>query len=185
MQLNGLRTLLVVAAASIFMAAPIVSVAQRYNHDDFRHDRRDMKDWVDSMERESNSFRDYFEHNFKAYGHKQEVWDRSGDYSHPEHEGRNGNMTLLDAIQNMDEAFERTRGEVDRHGVTRQAREMMTEIVDHSRDVDSRIDRVADNYRFNNDRNWRYDKRSELYHRWQDLKADIHDLDRGLGLRGF
>ncbi|MFI5385828.1 MAG: hypothetical protein ACHQ50_06875 [Fimbriimonadales bacterium] len=183
---------MIAAIACVFIAAPIASSAQRYgqdpdrsryNHNDYRYNRDDFKDWVNSVQRESKSFRDYFEHNFRAFGHAQQRWDRSGDL-HPEHEGRNGNMTLLDAIQNTDEDLERLRAEVKYHDRSRYARDLMNEIVDHSRDVDARIGRVADTYRYNDDRAWRYDRNSELYRRWQDLRADIRDLDRGLNYRG-
>ncbi|HTQ10509.1 MAG TPA: hypothetical protein VMI31_10595 [Fimbriimonadaceae bacterium] len=190
MHRNGLKTLMAGLAMAACLALPMIGAAQHYglqnhsgyNHADFRYDRRDMKNWVDAMERESNSFRAYFEHNFKAYGHPHR-YDSRNDSDHPEHEGANGQMTLKDAIQNMDEDFERLRAEVDHHGDSREARDLMNEIVDHSRDVDVRIDRVADNYRFNDDRNWRYDRGSELYRRWQDLKADIRDLAGGMRRR--
>jgi len=190
MRFNGLKKMAIAAVACAFLAAPLSGSAQgygssgqrnrqitiqRYDHDNYRYNRQDLRGEVDGVERESNSFRAYFERNFRDNGHAK----RWNGYGHAEHEGRNGQMSLQDAIQNLDEDFERLRSEINRHGQTRQARSLMNEIVNHMRDVDVRIDRVADNYNFGRERDWRYSS-SELYTRWQDLKGDINDLSRAI-----
>ena len=48
------------------------------------------------------------------------------------------------------------------------------EIRDHSNEVNARMGRVGEWYRFQGDREWRYE-RSELFGRWQDLRRDIRD----------
>lgn len=92
-------------------------------------------------------------------------------------------MTLRDAIQNLDEDFERLRAEVDHNGRSRKARDLMSEINEHSGDVDARLGRLTDWYSFKNDRNWRYD-RSDLATRWRELRRDIADLSRSINGRG-
>ena len=188
MKLNQLKTLGVAAIALVFMGIPAMGSAQvRYNHDEYRfsRDQRDLKNQIDQMERESNAFRFYFEHNFRSNGHKETHYDSSSRDAHPEHMGRNGNMTLKDAIQNLDEDFERLRSEVDRHGrTTARAHELMSEIMEHMQDVDVRINRVSVSYNYNGrERNWRYD-RSELSNRWNDFKSDLQDLNRQVNRRG-
>ncbi|HWA82909.1 MAG TPA: hypothetical protein VG820_05730 [Fimbriimonadaceae bacterium] len=172
--------------ACALLATSAIGSAQGYGHgQDRNRDRdyaqrnlRDLRDLVNQTERHSNSFRSYFEHNFRSNGHP-ERWTGG---SHREHEGPRGQMTLRDAIQNLDEDFERLRTEVDHHGKTREARRLMDEIVDHSGDVDSRIGRVRDWYDYNRDRNWRYE-RSDLASRWRDLRSDINNLARNFNAR--
>ncbi len=120
----------------------------------------------------------YFEHNFRANGHEPR-WDAADGYGHPEHEDRFGRMTLKDAIQNMDEDIERLHVEFKHRGDSRAARDLSNEIRDHSNQVNNRIDRVADWYRFPGDRGWRWE-RSELYNRWRDLRADINTMTRDI-----
>jgi hypothetical protein len=185
MKINSLRTIAVAAIATIGVAAPLTSSAQRYGGRDYRYEYRDsgLRDQVDHTERESNSFRDYFEHHFRWRGHAQRYIPETGYDRHAEHQGRNGQMTLGDAIQNLDEDFERLRAEVDHNGRTRRSSDLMDEIVDHMSDVNTRIVGVRDGYEFSRDRNWRYDG-SALSSSWRDLRADINDLARSFGPRG-
>ena len=138
--------------------------------------RYDLRDEVDHTFRDSKDFRHYFEHNFYSYGHEPR-WEYSERSGHPEHIGRSGQMTLKDAIQNMDEDIERLRAEVRHRGYTPAARGLALEIRDHSDQVNTRIDRVGEWYRNQMDRAWRWD-RSELYVRWRDLRADIDIMTR-------
>lgn len=193
MKLSNLKSMAIAAVACALIAAPAIGSAQGYgqnrgrdrDRDDnprMQRDMRDLRELVNQTERHSNSFRDYFEHNFRSNGHS-ERWSVSSDYDrHPEHQGRNGQMTLRDAIQNLDEDFERLRNEVDHHGRTRQARQFMDEILEHSGDVDQRMGHVRDWYDNTRDRNWRYD-RSDLSSRWRDLRSDINSLARNFGVR--
>src|SRR5579862_3732372 len=176
-KLNGLKSIAIAAIACACVAAPVSGFAQHYNHNDYHFSQNDIKGEVQSTERESNSFRSYFEHNFRDNGHQKRS---TGGYGAAEHMSRGGQMTLQDTIQNLDEDFERLRSEVNHHGTSQEARSLMNEIVNHMRDVDVRIDRVADNYAFGRDRDWRY-KNSELNTRWQDLKDDINELSRQVG----
>jgi Ni/Co efflux regulator RcnB len=185
MKLKSLKNLFVAAIACAFLAAPIAGNAQGYGRTqdrdrNYRQDYRgDLKDLTNRAERSSNSFRDYFEHNFRSNGH-QERWSGGG---HPEHQGRGGQMTLRDAIQNLDEDMERLRSEVDHHGRSRRARDLMDEVMDHMSDVDARIGRTGDWYSYNNDRSWRYD-RSDLFNRWRDTRSDINEVNRAFNGRG-
>lgn len=86
-------------------------------------------------------------------------------------------MSLRDAIQNLDEDMERLKAEIDHHGRSRNARDLMSEVMDHMSDVDARVPRTSDWYSYGNDRNWRYD-RSDLSSRWREVKADINELNR-------
>jgi len=192
MKLNSFKNLAITAVACAFIAAPIVGNAQGYGRQQDRNyqDRNyrqdygyDLKDLVNRTERESNSFRDYFEHNFRSNGHQSRWSGASGYDSHPEHQGRNGQMTLRDAIQNLDEDMERLRADIDHHGRSRHARDLMSEVMDHMSDVDVRVSRVSDWYSYNNDRNWRYE-RSDLSSRWRELRADLNELNRNVNGRG-
>jgi hypothetical protein len=145
--------------------------------------RYTLRDEVDHTFRDSKDLRHYFEHNFSANGHEPR-WDRSDRYAHPEHEGRFGQMTLKDAIQNMDEDIERLRAEFAHRGASPAARDLAIEIRDHSNQVDARIGRVGDWYSFKNDRTWRWD-RSALFNRWRDLRADIDTMTRDLENRRY
>lgn len=187
MKLNSLKSIAIAAIATLCVAAPLSAGAQRYgqNRDrDYRYDNRDrgLQNQVNRTERESNSFRAYFEHNFRWHGHGQRYIPETGYDQHAEHQGRNGQMNLGDAIQNLDEAFERLRAEVDRNGRTRRAGDLMDDILEHMRDVDQRIGRIRDSYDYNNDRSWRYD-RSDLSSRWRELRGDINDLARSFNYR--
>lgn len=158
----------------------LTAVAAEAHQSDRGYDRGGpryaLRDEVDHTSRDSKDFRHYFEHNFRANGHEPR-WDASDRYAHPEHEGRFGQMTLKDAIQNMDEDIERLHAEFKHHGASSAARDLAIEIRDHSNQVDTRIGRVGDWYRFQNDRAWRWD-RSELFDRWRDLRADIDTMTR-------
>lgn len=177
----GMKWIVMAAVASFCVAAPSSSFAQRYDRDDHMRVRDSLKDEVNRVERESNSFRFYFEHNFRDNGHGRK-WDPYDRYGTPEHQGRNGRMSLKDSIQNLDEDFERLRTVVNLWGRTPRARDLMNEIMEHSRDVDVRIARTAEAYSFRNERDWRYD-RSELFSRWNDLRRDTLELDRRFGRR--
>jgi hypothetical protein len=196
MKLNSLKSTVIAAIACVCFAAPMTSSAQRgyqqrgnqnrdrdIRREQIQRDSRELKSIVDRTERHSNSFRDYFEHNFRSNGHSERWTVRAGYDQHAEHQGRNGQMTLRDAIQNLDEDFERFRSEVDHNGRSRHARDLMAEIIEHSGDVDARIGRVSSWYNFTRDRNWRYD-RSDLSSRWRDLRDDIRELNRIFNSRG-
>jgi hypothetical protein len=167
MKLNYWKTSLL-AAVAVGCLAPGLASAQRFR------DRMDLRDEVTQTFRDSKDFRHYFEHNFRANGHEPR-WDASDRYGHPEHEGRFGQMSLKDAIQNLDEDIERLRAEFAHHGPDRAARDLAREIQDHSNQVENRIGRVGDWYRFEGEPRWRYE-RSELYSRWQDLRRDIQGM---------
>lgn len=184
----NLKSLIVAAMACTCIAS---GMAQGYgngrNHRNDQDSRFGQRDWrrdlrliVDRTERESNSFRAYFERNFRSNGHEPR-YDR-GDM-HPEHQGRDGQMSLKDAIQNLDEDMERVRREIDRHRDSRYARSLVDDIQGHSNDVDRRMGRVGDWYSFGGSggpRSWRYD-RSDLSRRWSRLRDDIRDMSNYFG----
>jgi len=148
----------------------------RYNRGNQNVWRTDLRRLVDRAERDSNAFRSYFERNFRSNGHERRYdndnnWNGRG--GHAEHQGRYGQMSLKDAIQNLDEDMERLRKEIDRNRESRYAQSLISEIREHAADVDARMPRAADWYSYNNDnRGWRYD-RSELSQRWARVRSDI------------
>jgi len=156
----------------------LTAVAAGAHQDDRGGVRYALRDEVDHTFRDSKDFRHYFEHNFRAYGHEPR-WDMTDPAGHPEHEGRRGQMTLKDAIQNMDEDIERLRAEFKHHGASAAARDLAIVIRDHGNQVDSRMGRVGDWYRFENDRAWQWE-RSELFNRWRDLRADLNTMTSNL-----
>lgn len=185
-----------IAAATVGLAG--MANAQRWpipdRGRDYRYDQRDnrgLRNLVDQAERESNAFRDYFERHYRDRGHSKQ-YDYRGD--HGDHEGRYGQMTLKDAIQNLDEAFERLRSAVGRNDYRdRGTRDAMRDILEHSRDVDVRIGRVGDAYIFDQSDRWNggynngYNMRGrggdELSYRWRELRRDIDRLARMFDLR--
>ncbi|HLK16217.1 MAG TPA: hypothetical protein VKT78_15535 [Fimbriimonadaceae bacterium] len=171
MKTNQLRTTLL-AAAALACLIPAAAQAQRYR--EYVPRANNLSDEVFHTFRDSKDFRHYFEHHFRANGHEPR-WDRSDRYGHPEHEDRFGRMSLKDAIQNLDEDIERLRAEFAHHGASRAAVDLADEIRDHSDQVDRRIGRVGEWYRFDDDRDWHWD-RSELFNRWRDLRTDIREV---------
>lgn len=215
MTLNRIKSMAIAAIACVCVAAPAGASAQRYPQDYDRNYRSGnqygygVRDLVNRVERESNDFRDYFEHHFRVRGNARRS-DRWSDHS--DHQGRYGDMTLKDAIQNLDEAMERLRNSVNRNGNTRSRdfSETLSDVLEHSNDVDRRIGRVSDTYDYYNDgydngygndrygygsgrsddrygngrygdRNWRYD-RNDLGMMWRDLRSDIGQLSRMLNV---
>jgi hypothetical protein len=188
-----LKTLLIAALACVSIGSGIAQgYGQGNRQDDYRYNnqrnnqrysqqnwRRDMRRMIDRTERESNSFRQYFEDHFRANGHERRY---GGETGHAEHQGRNGQMSLKDAIQNLDEDMERLRHEVDRNRDMRYARALTDEIRDHAADVDARMPRVAEWYSFGGDRRWRWDS-SELSQRWSRLRGDIAGITGYWGRR--
>ena len=201
----SLKTLVIAATAAAVLAVPAIGSAQRWptgNQNQGRwnqgnqgrwNDNRSLRELVARTERESNSFRSYFEHNFRSNGHGKHN-DRYQDNDHADHQGRRGEMTLKDAIQNLDEAMERLRNAVNSNARGRRMAEIVDDISEHSRDVDQRIGRVSDSYDFfgggsynrnggaYSNRDWRYD-RSDLSRDWSELKRDINQLVRILSGR--
>lgn len=178
MSFKGWKSIVIATTAVACLVPALASAQRNWDRDDRRFERFDIRDEVAHTFRDSKDFRHYFEHNFRASGHEPR-WDATDRYGHPEHEGRYGQMTLKDAIQNMDEDIERLRAEVSHHGDSRAARDLAEEIQEHADQVDRRINRVGDWYRFNGDRDWRWD-RSELFNRWNDLRSDIRRTTRDL-----
>ena len=200
------RNLVIAAAACAVMAVPATSSAQRWpvnnQQDQGRwtqgrwNDNRVLKELVARTERESNAFRSYFERNFRSNGHGKR--DDRYQNDHADHQGRRGEMTLKDAIQNLDEAMERLRNAVNSNVRGRRMSEIVDDISEHSRDVDQRIGHVTDSYDYfgggnnnrrggnynnsYNNRDWRYD-RSDLSRDWNELERDINQLVRILSGR--
>jgi hypothetical protein len=169
----------VIVAMAVAFLGPVSASAQRFgDQDDRRLHRVDLGDEVDKTFHDSKDFRHYFEHNFRSNGHEPR-WDLTDASGHPEHEGRYGQITLKDAIQNTDEDIERLRAEFAHHGTSRAALELAAVIRRHTEQVDVRLSRTGDWYRHNSDRHWRWE-RSELNTRWADVRSDIRRMTRDI-----
>lgn len=184
MKLMNMKTLAIGAVACAMAAMPAFSSAQRYGNQGrlYRYEYRDngIYNQTADVSSESKRFRDYFEHNFRWRGHSAKYIPETGYDQHAEHQGRNGEMTLGDAIQNLDEDLERLRAEVKYHGRDDRARDLMSEIMDHERDVDSRVGRVRDWYDYQEHDRYGHDSLSSM---WRDLRGDINSLNRSFGYR--
>lgn len=126
--------------------------------------RNPLVDQVDHAERDSNAFRSFFERWYREHGHRSRQMPELG---HKHHAGFEGDVTLKDEIQNVDESFERLRKEIDvRGGVTPYAVGQMHDAVEHATEVD-RIIGGPDR------RDRTYD---DLAAQWNLLKARINDM---------
>jgi hypothetical protein len=179
MRRNTVRTLLVAALATTCLA-PTFSIAQAPGETYYTltQGSQDFREAVNRASKESKGFRYYFEHNYHANGHEQR-WDRPDINGHAEHQGRRGQMSLKDAIQNLDEDLQRLRAEVMHRGRSHYAESLAAEIEEHANQVDQRMGVVAEGYWFNQNHDWKYDK-SELSNRWQELKRHVDEVSHAV-----
>jgi len=169
--MNRIHTLAAIAALAVGLAVlPSDASAQirTRRDDDYRWNRRDRRDYnIESLarrtERESNSFRDWFEHNYS-----RGRLGRSRD-----------NRWLKNEIQNMDEALERVRRRADdRH--PERGRSDMEDAMDHARRIDREL--VTDTVLggLGRDRQTR-----NTVPEWIDFRRTLDDLARAYGIRRF
>lgn len=194
---TNLKTLIVASALAATMAVPSLASAQRgpqnqrwpvppgqgryddrwdYRNDDRwdnRNDYRGVRDLVVKAERSSNQFREDFERRWGRY----DDWRNRGRGDYQRNRGWtrdwDRNDAPREAIQRLDEAFERLRRDVDRNRdgrTNRAAREEMAAI--------NRWSRSVDNFMRGS---WGPGGSAGLDRQWSMLKRDIDQLNRYFG----
>jgi hypothetical protein len=184
MKSNRIKSIFIAAVACACLAVPAISSAQRRGNDKWPlpnriQNYRSLDDMVVRAERESNSFRYNFEHNYRGRDRNRN-W-RNDDYGF-------WGYDLKTDIQKMDEAFERLRGIVQKNNrhddryrdwrngswYDRDARREMETVVRYAQEVDRELGRGFGNYR-RGQRNLTED--------WRDLRRDIDVLAREFNIR--
>jgi hypothetical protein len=168
--MNRTRTYIFSLAAALSVAAilaPNLASAQvNTRRDDYRRDRddrsdrRDRRDGIETLarrtERDSNSFRAWFERNYsrRRLGRERD------------------NRWLKHEIQELDEAMERVRGKADDRNRDRGLRDFEN-AMDHARRIDRELI-------FDNDRDTRF-----TVPEWIQFRRTLDDLARAYGVRRF
>lgn len=159
----SLAAALAVAAvmAPSFASAQVNTRRDDYRRDrDDRGDRRDYRGSIESLarrtERDSNSFRAWFERNYsrRRLGRERD------------------NRWLKHEIQELDEAMERVRAKADDRNRDRGRRDFEN-AMDHARRIDRELI-------FDNDRDTRF-----TVPEWIDFRRTLDDLARAWGVRRF
>lgn len=207
MKSNRIKSIAIAAIACACMAIPAFGSAQRPGQAQDRwpatgriQNYRSLDQMVRRAERESNEFRENFEHNYRGRDRDRD-WNngRNSNYGRGNNNGRWGNNNsqygwwgtdLKSDIQKMDEAFERLRKVVARNDRyddrntswrngnwhSRDARREMETVVRYSNEIDRELGRGFGN--------WERGRRS-LTDDWRDLKRDIDALAREFGVRSW
>lgn len=168
--MNRTRTFVFSFAAALSVAAilaPSLASAQvNTRRDDYRRDRddrddrRDRRESIETLarrtERDSNSFRAWFERNYsrRRLGRERD------------------NRWLKREIQQLDEAMERVRAKADDRNRDRGLRDF-EDAMDHARRIDRELI-------FDNDRDTRFTTPE-----WVQFRRTLDDLARAYGVRRF